>query len=339
MNDLSRQQYDVFISYRRRGGLELARQLAQQFNRLGLKCFFDLEEIRTGQFNTKIYDSIASAKYVIVVASRGAFDRCPNEGDWVRNELEYAYNIGKRVIPVAWKGTAICFPVDLPKKLNRLPNTQVAFIDKDTAFIPTVRQLISDHMPGVVMIDERKRRMAEEAFVKKARRFKNNDCVIDSQERAELIAFAQEVGIDAITREILIEQVESESVAETRGVQSFHGLEARDGFDIFEQFKSSIHKTICGTFDYHGRSTRTEYWLFFLSAFITWFLSLIIDVVLDFECPYTMFLASLAIMFPFCSLCVRRVRDMRHNPLWLLLCLVPFVGWILVLYLGIGKSR
>ena len=57
--------YDVFISYRRDKSREIARLLQLALERKGLKIFFDLEEIRNWQFNTKLYDAIGQSKNVV----------------------------------------------------------------------------------------------------------------------------------------------------------------------------------------------------------------------------------------------------------------------------------
>ena len=189
-------QYDVFISYRREGGLDLARQLAQQLERLGVSCFFDLEEIQTGKFNEKIYEAIDNSRYFIFILSPRSLDRCANDGDWVRRELEHACSRGLLPIPVLWKGDSPSFPENLPETLRGISDVQVSFIDHDTAFRATVKQLIEERLDGVVTDSERKRRDAEETFLLKARRFKYDDYVIDKEERAELEAFAEKAGID-----------------------------------------------------------------------------------------------------------------------------------------------
>ena len=84
-------QYDVFISYRREGGLDLARQLAQQLERLGVSCFFDLEEIQTGKFNEKIYEAIDNSRYFIFILSPRSLDRCANDGRAIRHRFRKIY--------------------------------------------------------------------------------------------------------------------------------------------------------------------------------------------------------------------------------------------------------
>ena len=49
-------KYQIFISYRREGGAELAGRITDQLKSLGYKVFFDVETMRSGKFNTRYYD-------------------------------------------------------------------------------------------------------------------------------------------------------------------------------------------------------------------------------------------------------------------------------------------
>lgn len=52
-------KYQIFISYRRDGGDALAGRLADRFNALGYKVFFDVESMRSRIFNTQILNAIS----------------------------------------------------------------------------------------------------------------------------------------------------------------------------------------------------------------------------------------------------------------------------------------
>ena len=96
---MDNKKYDVFISYRRENGREIARLLQQGLTQRGLRVFFDLDELRDGKFNEALYGAIDAAKNLIIIMSTGALDRCVNEGDWVRRELEHALRKGVNVVP------------------------------------------------------------------------------------------------------------------------------------------------------------------------------------------------------------------------------------------------
>ena len=83
-------KYDIFISYRRDGGRDIARPIKLELEKHGYSVFLDFDELKDGSFNQKIKDAIASAPIFIVILSSHALDRCSNQDDWVRQEIEYA---------------------------------------------------------------------------------------------------------------------------------------------------------------------------------------------------------------------------------------------------------
>ena len=214
-------KYDVFISYRRENGREIARTLQQGLIQRGLRVFFDLEEIKDGKFNEALYGSIDAAKNLIVIMTTGALDRCVNEGDWVRRELEYALRKGVNVVPVQPSGHQLHFPDNLPEPLDGLSTIQVAKLDLETLFNESIDKLVVPRLKGVCAIGKAEFREAEQAFLSRARRFKENDGVIDAAERADLHEFAKTLGLSDAHREVLIEKIEAE--AAMRKMASMHG--------------------------------------------------------------------------------------------------------------------
>lgn len=136
------QRYDVFISYRRDGGESTAKILRDKLAELGYRVFFDVESLRSGDFNTKLYSVIDECSDFLLILSPNALDRCWNEDDWVRQEIERALDKGKNVIPVMLRGFS--FPKELPESIEPLrykngleSNYQFfdAFIEKLVSFL------------------------------------------------------------------------------------------------------------------------------------------------------------------------------------------------------------
>lgn len=71
--------------------------------------------------------------------------------------------------------------------------------------------------------------------------------------------------------------------------------------------------------DFSGRARRSEYWYMVL-----W--NLIFCVI-----PIVNILWALAVMIPFLALAVRRLHDTGKSGAWILICLIPFIGSILIL--------
>ena len=94
---------DVFISYRRDGGFTLARLLYEYLHKESISAFLDLEELRAGPFNEKLYDAIEHAENFVLVLPPNALDRCVSENDWLRLEIEHAIKHKKNIIPLPIK--------------------------------------------------------------------------------------------------------------------------------------------------------------------------------------------------------------------------------------------
>lgn len=141
-------KYDIFISYRRDGGEVTARILRDSLTQRGYKVFFDVESLRSGAFNTKLYSVIDECKDFVLVLSPKALDRCADSDDWVRREVEYALEKKKNVIPILLRNFE--FPAALPDSLKELPyrnglaaNLEYydAFLNKLEAFLTTRKSL------------------------------------------------------------------------------------------------------------------------------------------------------------------------------------------------------
>lgn len=109
-------QYDIFISYRRDGGIDTAKHLRDILTDKGYRVFFDTDSLRSGDFNTALLDIIKNCTDFIIILNPGALDRCVNENDWVRQELACALKTGKNVIPVT--ASNFHFPKELPEDIN-----------------------------------------------------------------------------------------------------------------------------------------------------------------------------------------------------------------------------
>lgn len=148
-------KYDIFISYRRDGGEYTAKILRDRLEELGYKVFFDVESLRSGDFNTRLYSVIDECKDFLLILSPNALDRCENQDDWVRCEVEHALQAKKNVIPIMLRGFS--FPQTLPDSIEALrykngleANTQFfdAFIDRLRQFLlskpPLIRRVVQN---------------------------------------------------------------------------------------------------------------------------------------------------------------------------------------------------
>lgn len=120
MKEINDTNYDVFISYRRSTGEDLAARICEHLRKRGFNPFIDFESLRSGKFNEQLYQYIDNAPNFVLILSKNALDRCINEDDWVRLEIERALNGNKNIVPVCTKDF-VMNTEKLPKSLSELP--------------------------------------------------------------------------------------------------------------------------------------------------------------------------------------------------------------------------
>ena len=116
--------YDIFISYRRRGGFETAKHLYDLLTKDGYRVSFDIDTLRTGDFDTELLRRIDECRDFILILSEGALDRCVDpsavaSADWVRCELAYALEKNKNIVPIMLAGFT-AFPDNLPDDIRKV---------------------------------------------------------------------------------------------------------------------------------------------------------------------------------------------------------------------------
>lgn len=148
------ENYQIFISYRRDGGEDLAGRTADKLNSLGYCVFFDVESMRSGTFNTQIYNAIDKCNDVILVLPPNALDRCASEDDWVRKEITYALESKKNIIPIMMRGFE--FPEKLPEEIDEIRFMEgiVASGDYFDAFISRLVSLLKSKVGHKKIVDE-----------------------------------------------------------------------------------------------------------------------------------------------------------------------------------------
>jgi hypothetical protein len=111
-------QTDVFISYRRSDGAANAHILYSDLTKRGYRCFHDVDTLRSGEFNIKIFEAIDNAKDVIIVLSPDTFADINERESWMQKEIRYALEKEKNIIPVMTEG--FTFPEELPEDIAKL---------------------------------------------------------------------------------------------------------------------------------------------------------------------------------------------------------------------------
>ncbi len=87
--------------------------------------------------------------------------------------------------------------------------------------------------------------------------------------------------------------------------------------------------------DFNGRARRSEYWWFALFSWVgTFVLSLLDNLIFGSASGYSLLATiwGLAIFLPSIAVGVRRLHDLDKSGWWLLLCLIPLIGFLVLLF-------
>lgn len=155
-NVKQKKEYEIFISYRRLdeqgkiSGRDQARLIAKQLEIEGYYPFFDYSEIKDNEFDKVIIPAVENCKIFILVLSKDALNRCKNEGDWVRKEIETAIKSRCKIINVSPDNAFNGWPSSLPKSLTGITNIQISDIHFGSLFESSIKKLIDDRIAPTI---------------------------------------------------------------------------------------------------------------------------------------------------------------------------------------------
>jgi len=185
--------YDIFLSYRRKdaaghSNVGTVRTFKYEFERHQYEVFFDYKDCTDEYFADSILPAIRTCQYFVLVLTRGCLERCKDEGDWLRREIEEALKFGRKIIPVTPDGEVDTWPADLPasiKALSANDGLQITTIHTDSIFEDNMAQLIRNRMSP----PQRRNTDAMDKYPK-LKVQSNLDCVmyVDEEERANVQA-------------------------------------------------------------------------------------------------------------------------------------------------------
>lgn len=140
-----KKKHDVFLSYRRSNGSQLASLLKVHLQLRGLNVFLDVTGLGSGNFDQALLTTISNSLNMVIVLTPHALDRCLDEtaDDWVRKELVHAMDTGVHIVPVMdnfiWpEEDSLPADIKLLHKINGVSWTheyQDACVEKLVAFL------------------------------------------------------------------------------------------------------------------------------------------------------------------------------------------------------------
>ncbi|GBU26371.1 hypothetical protein R83H12_03067 [Fibrobacteria bacterium R8-3-H12] len=121
------QNYDIFISYRRKGGVQDARLMDEKLRNSGYSVSFDIDTLGRGKFTDTLKKRLEGCKDFIVIFEPSYYERFYDENgyiqpedvlnqDWCYLELKNALQFNKNIIPLVHKD--FVFPSNLPKDIK-----------------------------------------------------------------------------------------------------------------------------------------------------------------------------------------------------------------------------
>lgn len=158
--------YDVFISYRRLegNGLEIARIIDSQIDKsVWFRSFLDYNELNDEEWSPKIFQAIDSAPVFLFVLTPGSLNRCVDKDDCVRQEILYAVEKKKHIVPVNPDGKVKWNEIDsqirekIPEEIRKaLFDNQQSEITLGQLFAPSIRKLVKErikpYVPRVILL-------------------------------------------------------------------------------------------------------------------------------------------------------------------------------------------
>ena len=151
---MSRENYDVFISYRRSDAVNEARSINDRLRLRQIRCFYDFDELKDRKFDEKILDAIKDAEIFITILSPDYFCRCSEKDDWVRKEIECAIANHKKIVPINvnnhFDGTKH-IPENVPYNLsNGIIGHQFSEVYTGTTFNDNIDAIIRDRIQSEI---------------------------------------------------------------------------------------------------------------------------------------------------------------------------------------------
>lgn len=124
---------DIFISYKNDGeGNNFAARLFEDLDKNGYSVYFNSHEKRSGCFPDRLKNAILNCSDFLLIVSKGCIEQLMqhNEVDWVREELLYARDHRKNIIPI------LIGEGEMPKDKNTMPEDLRFLPELDACFFP-----------------------------------------------------------------------------------------------------------------------------------------------------------------------------------------------------------
>lgn len=91
--------------------------------------------------------------------------------------------------------------------------------------------------------------------------------------------------------------------------------------------------------EFSGRARRKEFWTFTLVNFVISIILSLLDTMVGMGIGFIGTLFSLAILLPSIAVGIRRLHDIGKEGWWILIGLIPIIGWIILIYFYVQEGE
>lgn len=102
-------------------------------------------------------------------------------------------------------------------------------------------------------------------------------------------------------------------------------------------FADAVRSVLTQYANFTGRARRSEYWWYALATAVVYFVLGIVAAAI--HTSVLTYLVALALFVPTLAVSVRRLHDTGRSGWWVLVDLVPLVGWIVLLVFFVQDSQ
>lgn len=102
------------------------------------------------------------------------------------------------------------------------------------------------------------------------------------------------------------------------------------------RFSAAVRHCFDNYATFKGRASRAEFWYFILFTFMCNLAALMLDSVIGMG--LFSLIVLLALIIPSWAVAVRRLHDSDLSGWWILLAIIPGIGWIFMVYFGLRPS-
>ncbi len=157
--------FDIFISYRRSDGDEIAAKINETLKGNHYRCFFDFESLKNGRFDERIERAIEDAPVFIALLTPHYLERPKEDGetevleedkenqeqDWVIREIECAIKNKRKIIPIDYNRKFTDYPKSISEKIKEgLGGHNFAVVSSGQQYSRDMKALMEEWISEVV---------------------------------------------------------------------------------------------------------------------------------------------------------------------------------------------